>query len=263
MSRLTPTLGIRETAKNIKGFMKTNRSVMWDIFKPLAPWILGLTLFDVIVTLAVFPESENGFMLGQIITGYFYTAFVISWHRVAIHGPDNYVAMNPLKPQKHELVFMGVGILVFVVAAIAGALAGATAFISPVVFGVSLLSVFVLATYLGYKICFYFPAKAVNNSITFGESFALTKGYFWKLCCSYFLVALKYFFGIILYFIGIVAVMFAIGAMTGKEMEDSVLPLIMGFVLSIPILVYFYPIFYTIGVTALSNYYQHAIQNKT
>lgn len=262
MSRLIPTLGARDTSKNIKDFLKTNRSILWGLVKSLAPWIAGLTLFDIIVTHMFFPDSKNGFMLGQLISGYFYTALVISWHRVAIHGPENFTPMDPFKPQKHELVFIGMGMLLFVSAIAAGALAGATVFIHPVIAIVSVAIIMIAAMYLGYKICFYFPAKAVNNSITFKESYSLTKGYFWKLMAAYFLASFKYIIGMILYMILMTVFFILVATITGEALENSALESILAFMFTLPILLYFYPLFYAVGVTALSNYYQHAIQNK-
>lgn len=264
MPKLNPTLGVRDTAKNTKEFMQTNKDALWRIVKSLAPWIAALYIIDVVVSRLYFPDSENGFVLGELLASYFYTAFVISWHRVAIHGPEHAVMMNPFKPKKHELAFIGIGLLIGFTGIVGGALAGSTLLIHPIIGAVAFFSFLIAFLYVGYKICFYFPAKAVNASITFKESFALTKGYFWKLAGAYALSVLRYILGVILYLIGVALLGFITAILGGESLgENTVAAIILDTVLTLPIVLYFYPLFYAVGVTVLSNYYQHAIQNKS
>lgn len=264
MPKLNPTLGVRDTAKNTKEFMQANKDTLWRIVKSLAPWIAGFYIMDIIVSRLYYPDSKNGFVLGEILASYFFTAFVISWHRVAIHGPENAVMMNPFKPKKHELVFIGIGLLIGFTAIIGGALAAATFLIHPAVAAISMILFIVTFVYIGYKICFYFPAKAVNAPITFRESFSLTTGYFWKMAGAYILSALRYILGIILYLICVAILGFTTALLGGENFgEDPISAIILDTVLTLPIVLFFYPLFYAVGVTVLSNYYQHAIQNKS
>jgi hypothetical protein len=253
MRPFTPTLGIKDTSKNTRGFIKENKDIFLNVLKPLLPWIIGLHLFDLILTIAF--EIEIG--VGGLIASYFYTVLVITWHRVVIHGPDNYIAMNPYKPKRHELIFIGMGILLGVVPIIIGVLVGATFIISAALAVILILAVIIASLYFGYKFSFYFPAKAVDNSITFKQSYRLTTGYYWKFMGSLFLTPLRVFLILIAYMIvGIPLLIFL------STTVEALNPSILGFLFSVPIFSYFTPLLYVYGVTVLSNYYQYALQNK-
>jgi hypothetical protein len=262
MLHYTPTRGAFDAAKNIRNFVQDNKQVFWDILNPLLPFIIGLTLFDFIINLLFFPmtEEKEAFNLGQLVANYFYAALIISWHRVVIHGPDKYVAVNPLKPKKSELAFMGMAILVgissvlfAIIFALAGMLGGPLGAVLGVCVG------FGVAAYGAYKVCFYFPAKAAGADITLKQSFDLTKGYFWKLMGAGFLASIK----MILIVIGYLIVMGLLaGVLFSTLFTGGSLGHIFVFVMALPIYVYFQPILTIIGVTALSNYYLYAIQNR-
>ncbi len=263
MRPFTPTLGARDTSKNVKEFVKDNKEIFWKILKPLLPWIVGLHLVDAVLTAIFFAESERGFALGSLVASYFYTCLVITWHRVVIHGPDNYITMNPFKPKRHELVFIGMGILLTILGGLLVALSIAAFLIHAVLGVLAVITALLGITYLGYKFCFYFPAKAVDNSIKLKDSFYLTQGYFWTFMGAVFLAPLKYIFFLLLYFIIAFPILGGIIMMTSGSSSISIIANLLGFAISIPIIAYLIPLLYVIGVTVLSNYYQHAIQNKT
>jgi hypothetical protein len=258
MRPYTPTLGARETGKNTREFVKDNNQTLWTIAKPLIPWIVGFYLLDTIITIFFFPESKNGFQLFSIFAGFLFTVLVITWHRVVIHGPDNYTPMNMFKPKRHEWAFIGMGILLGILFFIATLLSGITMSIN-IALGSILLIITVLgAMYLWFRFCFYFPAKAVDNSITLKQSFKMTNGYFWKVMGATFFG----FWRIVLIMMTIIfASTFFIEFLTG-DTDNAMLTHGFTLLTNIPLLIYFYPITYTLGVTIVSNYYQHALQNK-
>ena len=256
-----PSLQIMETSRNIQDFVSANKSTLFEIFKPLVPYIVGLLFMDTIITIFMQKSgSVHDFSLGSLITAYFFSILVITWHRVVIHGPDNFERVNPFKPKKHELVFMGMGILLGILMVIGGAVVGAIgAVLGPFGLLVGITGVLVGAIYLSYKVCFYFPAKAVNSSITLKESFGLTKGYIWKLMGATFMASLKTIGLMIAY---IVVVLVGGAAVFGYIFGMGVITHLVIFALGLPLSLYFQPLLTAYGVTGLSNYYMHAMQNK-
>ncbi len=254
----TPSLYARETGKNAREFVRDNKDVLWRIAKPVVIGVLLLTLLDTLITIFFFSESSTGFGLFGLLSGYFYAVLAITWHRVVIHGPDNYEPMNMFKPKRHEWAFIGMGLLLGVMGFVAGALGGLTAIISPVIGFIAVFAAIFGATYLGFKFCFYFPAKAVDNSITLKQSFSMTAGYFWKMMGAWF-------FGLwrigLLMMVVFIAMSFIIGMLIQQETNAFMVNGLI-FLMTAPILAYFYPIMYGISITILSNYYQHALQNK-
>ena len=252
------TLGIKDTAQNVKDFISTNHDLFLSLWKPLIPYVFGLTVLDIIVT-SFFMDDDSEFSLGGIIASYFMVALVISWHRVVIHGPDNFTAMNPFKPQKHELVFMGVGVLLGLMFFIFGVISGLLGALMGTYVLVPLLIVAMIGSfYIMYKLSFYFPAKAVNSAITFKQSFDLTKGYCWKMVLATLLAALKIILLMILYIVIASLVLGGLASFLSGPIAESILTIL----LVTPIVLYVQPMVTLIGVTVLSNYYQHALQHK-
>lgn len=262
-----PTLGIKETAQNIRHYVEATRPVFFDLMKKLAPFLIACTALDMILTIANPPvknpatgEYSQPPQIGELISTYFITMLVISWHRVVIHGPDHFRFADPLKPNKDELAFLGMGILLGVgvgVFTIAGGL-------PLLIFGkggyaLGVLIACVIAFYMFYKACFYFPAKAAGSTITLAESFKLTKGYLWKMICASFLASLPTLGMMVAYLLVIIA---GAGFLLFNTVGMSPIAIILMTLLSLPIVLYFNPLLTIYGVTALSNYYMHAMQNK-
>jgi hypothetical protein len=256
----TPTLNIMETSRNIRNFVNANKSTLFEIFRPFAPYIVGLMLIDTIITLFMQKSgSAHQFQLGHILSGYFLIVLIITWHRVVIHGPDNYERMNPFKPKKSEWIFMGMWIFLSVATVVICVVVGAVS----IMFGafsliIALTGLLIGAIYIGYKVCFYFPARAVNSSITLKQSFSLTKGYIWKLVGATFMASLKTLGLLFLYMLFVVISI----SVTGYIFGAGVITHIVGFLLALPTTLYFQPLLTAYGVTGLSNYYMHAMQNK-
>lgn len=263
-----PTLNIMETSRNIQYFVKENKSTLFEIFKPLVPYIVGLLLIDLIITIFMQKSgSKFEFSLGSIFSAYFFAVLMITWHRVVIHGPDKYERMNPLKPKKNELMFMGMWILIFLATAIVFVIVGVACLAAVTLGKISGLVALIIAfavliiggTYISYRFFFYFPAKAVNSSLTLKQSFSLTRGYIWKLIAATFMAILKTWGLMILYML----IVFMGGmSVIGYIFGSGVIAHIASFLLNLPMTLYFQPLLIAYGVTGLSNYYMHAMQNK-
>lgn len=263
MRHFTPTLGIADTSKNIQAFVKANTQAFWDIMTPLLPYIAGLLLFDAVISTLFFSESKQGFALGSIIANYFYMALVISWHRVVIHGPDQYVRVNPFKPRKSELIFMGMGLLIGGGMVLVIALLAVVSFlIGPVVAVIVILLGVLFMIYGTFRLCFYFPARATDSPITLAQSYTLTKGYFWKLTLSSLRASVKNILLVMAYMMLVfMPLILAAGFLIGNDGLASTVHLLT-YVLMLPLAVYFQPLLTIIGVTALSNYYLYAINHR-
>ena len=125
-----------------------------------------------------------------------------------------------------------------------------------------------LLPYLLFKISFYFPAKALDSHISFQDSFRLTNGYFWKSTFTSF----RAFWRVILVLIGIGFVAAFVGAVIGQILfvTSDVDPFLKGAYnqvvnqafQTVIVIFFFQPLFTVLGVTILSNFYQHALRHK-
>lgn len=261
MRHFTPTAGIRETGDNVRGFVRENMDVFWRILKPLLPYIVGFYVLDLLIALAVGGPAHEAVPIGRLMGAYFYAVLAVSWNRAVLEGPENFTPMNPLNPQRHELLFIGalvllslammmvisVGILLF--SALAGAAGQA--------FG--LLAGLIAAVYLMLRASFCFPALAVNAQLSPRQSFAMTKGCVKALLLSSVLASFRIYALLLLY--GFLA-----GALLGVTAEQSqnAAPVIsvLSFLLGLPLIVYFQPLLAVINVTVVSSYYQHVLRSK-
>jgi len=270
MTPFNATLDTKETATNVRTFIKNNMNVFWDIFKPLIPYIAVLTAIDIFMTFFVMePNPETGelreFSLGGLIATYFFTCLAISWHRVVLDGPDRYTPMNPLKPQKSEWAFIGMGILVFLIPFFFGLAAGLLVALTKIkALFLLVIPAILFAIYLTLKFIFYFPSKATGNTVTLRQSYIMTNGYIWKMFATNVRAAFKTFLWMLLYLFCAVITLGVIGSTATIMNAENMLGLggTLGALMMLPIVFYFQPLFTIIGVTVLSNYYQHALQNK-
>ncbi len=256
MYKFKPVYEAGTAAEYMRGFVKDHESAFWNILKPLLPFIIGAELLDVVLSSVLSSEEkEIESFIGSLIGAYFMTVLVISWHRLVIHGLDEFVPMNPLKPQKNEIKFMAVGIAMSIVGIV-------TVVLVPLLFGVihktlAIIAILLFVPFLIFvlwRLCFYFPAMATNEPITLKQAFGMTKGYLLKLAVSGFLASWR----VILAALGYTIIIGIAISVTG----ESILAMrIVFFIAVIPLLVYVQAILTVIGVTVLSNYYQHALQN--
>ena len=152
-------------------------------------------------------------------------------------------------------------VLFFAFFAVGLALGGIAALSKSTIISVLILPLVLFALYLGFKTCFYFPSKAVNDTITLRQSFHMTKGYIWKLVATSFRAAFKLWLIMLVYLLLSVGLIVGLGTIMANG-ADSIVFTLAGFLLGLPVVLYFQPLLTIIGVTALSNYYQHALQNK-
>lgn len=267
MTGIEPTNGATASAKNVSTYIKENKPYYWAIFKPLLSWVLGLAIFDLVVNLVFFPNTQGFFALGGLIGNYFYAALAISWHRVVIYGGEKAVPMNPFKPKKHELIFMvmsivlalAIGIISVITIALISFIFMA---IHPVLGVLSTVGIIFIFLYITYRFSFYFPAKAIDKSISLKDAFKLTKGYFLKMTGALFLANLKYFIALAIFYIVTIFILNSTMALKSEPVFDGFLSNSIGFIFSLPIIIYFYPILTIVGVSVLSNFYLYVLQNK-
>lgn len=263
MTAITPQEGIIDAGRMIRAFTKENMSYFWRYLKPLLPYIIGLHAFDIVVNM-IFPVIHGQFGVGALISAYFYSCFAITWHRVVLHGPERAEPMNPFKPEKTDLAFIGMGIALFVAAFVLSTISALFLFLGPVggiLFTVAIISVIIVFA----KMCFYFPAKAVKSHLSLKDSFHATKGYVIKVWSAPFVASWRVILAAIGYFIVATALAGIVVSMTqySPDGPPSRIALMFGFMIQIPMLVYFQPIMYALGIGVLSNYYQHYMQNKS
>lgn len=292
----------QETSANVRGFIKQNYSHFWEVIIKVIPLVLLLYIFTMFVSGYIFEAAFNSFaaegepsidILGfsvslsvlvgglnvfhMALNGYLMAVIAISWHRLVINGEENYRRMFVFMPRWHEIQFM------LLLALLHTAFYGA--FFSPVlimqipgfefiagsvvyVFPVMMLVLACVALFLFFKCSFYFPAKAANRRITIVESFRLTRGYFGKIVMSYIRASWRLGVVAILYMVVLMFFMSSIMQFVFSSMKDTFLEPNMfliqgiGLVLNLPFIVFLGPMFLVIGVTIISNYYLHAVQNK-
>lgn len=268
----TPALKMMAAAEKAHTFVKDNKNVLFEILKPLAPYIIVLLLLDTLVSVFLLPpKSETHFSLDSLLSGYFFAALTITWHRVVLHGVDNYTPMNPFRPKKNELIFIGLVLLFFltgiVICAASMVLIG-TMLDSAILRLISLLIGFFIALYLGFRLSFCFPARATNSPITFKKSFILTRFYVLKMIGSTFMASLGVVVFMIIYFL-VGGFLFSTLVVNFTDIYPPLNDLalngiihILFFILALPYYLYFQPLLVVYGVTVISNYYQYALQNK-
>lgn len=261
MRHFTPTAGIRETGENVRGFVRENMDVFWRVLKPLLPYIVGFYVLDLLIALAVGGPAQETVPIGRLVGAYFYAVLAVSWNRAVLEGPENFTPMNPLRPQRRELVFIGALVLlsmVMMMVVSAGillfsVLAGAAGQV------IGLLAGLIAAAYLVLRASFCFPALALNAPLEPRRAFAMSKGCVTGLFLSSILASFRIYALLLLY--GFLA-----GALLGVTAEQSqnAAPVIsvLSFLLGLPLIVYFQPLLAVINVTVVSNYYQHVLQNR-
>lgn len=285
--------GAKETSSNVRDFIKVHKGDLWRLVRSVAPLLLILAilsifaeyylgqkalkymgaqgtpqtsteLFEIMrdISLSVYTDPIGWFsIILQILIGYCFAVIAVSWHRLALLGPDRSEAMQMLSPQKHEINFVAVWTMVSVVLphmmAVLMNMSMAYVLVSSVVF-----------PYLFFKLSFYFPAKALDSHLSFKNSFVLTKGLFFKFMLSVFLsfwriMLVLFVFSLVMGFIaGILAgILLPVEGVSDYTMGAQ-RQIVNQILMKLPVTFYFQPIFTVLGVTVLSNYYQYALQNK-
>lgn len=262
-----PTGGILETGRKVRAFTTEYMPVFWDILKPLIPYLSLFLLLDLLFNEFVMtpdPETGKQYDVGifGIFSSYLITCIAITWHRVVIHGPDNYTPVNPLKPTKSELLFIGTILGIFISFFIIGFTFGVvTQLIMPMLMPVVLIGMIVFLAFLAARLSFYFPSKATGGDLTLKQAYQLSRGYVLRLIFTPFVAMWRVIFLYIGYVIIGVAVMYGFGYIIGQAAGEGLLSVILLFLFGLPIQIYFEPLLAVMAVTVLSNFYQHALQN--
>lgn len=262
-----PTPNFKDTGRNVRQYLTEHMDAFWDIFKPLMPYIAICSFLDLVITEHFMPIHEesgepHGFMLFLIIANYFLFCLVISWHRVIIHGPDNYTPMSPFKPTRGEMVFIAMGLGLTIAALAIGAIVGfISALIGPFLLGISIFALFIVFIHIGCRLSFYFPAKATGNDITLKKAYALSEGYVLRLVFTPLLASWRLILLMLAYYIMGFLVLLVVGSIFGSYIESGAGAVLAQFLYMLPVDLFFSPVLTVIGVTVLSNYYQYALQN--
>lgn len=262
-----PTKNILDTGRNARGFVQAHMDAFWDILKPLMPFLAACLFLDLAIGELVLPKNpETGespeFKLFTILGSYFFCCLSISWHRVVIHGPDHYSPMNPWKPTKNELLFIGaiIGLIIATIFAMV-AIAALSAFIGTFFIPIALCAAIIAAIFIGCRCSFFFPARATGNNLTLMQAFALSKGYVLRMILTPFIAMWKVMLIYMAYVLLGIAILFGISGLFSGAFSQGIGAVILLFLFGAPIQLYFEPLFLVIGVTVLSNFYQYAQQN--
>jgi hypothetical protein len=199
----------------------------------------------------------------SLLMGYLFAVIAISWHRLILLGEDHYRPMKVFAPQKHEIEFLIALAIISAVIPFTLQIFALSQFSMNSGLVMLLFPISILLIYAYFKISFYFPAKAVNASIDLKTSFYLTKGYFWKMFGAYIFSSWRVslaMFGVIMG-LSFAIIPVAILSSTGESGSPSLMIMIQSLVY-LPVILYFQPLLTVLGVSILSNYYQHALQNK-
>lgn len=260
MRHFTPVFPANEAAQNARNFVRENQDAFWTVLKPLLPYILALHALDAVIMGLFVSDPDKSIQIGGIFVSYFTSMLMISWHRVVIHGADRYEPANPFKPKRHELAFIFVPLLISAAMGLGGvvsviALASLSQAVAIAV-GLLLLIFFCI---VAFRVLFYLPGKAVNADMTLRKSWAMSKGYIWKLINSGFLATWR----VILAYIAYLVAAAVLGSMIGNALfgPGGILFYLFFYIVMLPLFAYFTPLLSVLGVTVLSNYYQWAINN--
>lgn len=265
MLHFIPAFGSKKIANESADFIKENFATFLRVFKPLAPYIGGLVFLDALVNSQWMPEGKT-VSIGGLAANYFLACLVISWHRVVILGKDHTVAVNPLKPTKNELIFMGTALLVFFIPMIIGVTFSfisdsADNFVTAALIG--LIASLMISVLAYYKFAFFFPAKATGHKISFLQSMKMTKGYIEKIISTSIRAISRLVIKMIVFAgIGILAAKVLKVLIKQPALDPHIDTALYDFIFPLAFALYFLPLIIITGVTVLSHYYQCALNDK-
>lgn len=199
----------------------------------------------------------------NIAIAYCFAVIAIGWHRLVLLGSKNYEPMSFLNPQKCELEFVFLWTLIGTLLPFIPEfmIVGGGYVFFPVFFA------FVLFPYLSFKISYYFPAKALNSEVTLFHSFKLTKGYLGKFFFAMFRVMWRISLVLLFCFLFVTMMGSVLSNIAFPKEDDFMRDVYAGFFTfpmnELMLVFIFQPLFTVLGVTVLSNYYQHAMRHNT
>lgn len=291
MNRFEPALKPKDVALNCRTFVKEHKRELKEMMKPIYPYLLVLLALSMYITYILQLETinfmktmppaksvddffeyinkvqENSYSsfvfylswILNIAVGYCFAILAISWHRLVLLGKGQYETVSFLYPKKNEIQFV---VLWTFLSALIPTLISITGFNAVAIFCLFLLP------YICFKISFCLPARALDTKLSFSQSFKLSNGYFWKFLFATLrstwrlilvLVVLGLVFGIIG---GAVAKIIYAKEITAPHLAGAYSQIFSQQIGTALMVLFFQPLFTVIGVTVLSNYYQHALRNK-
>lgn len=257
MTNTTPTYDVKETAKNAREFVKQNKGVVWNVFKPFIIFFLLLTLFDIVAPQALLPASYAGLQIGSIISVYFMAILIISYYRLIIKGAERFEPAKMFQPTESELSFVVMIFIFFAVFSVSAALIGSIFSSASIItqYGIGAFLI-VVQIFILYRASFYFVASAINEPITLKGSMHKTKGLVLKMVLSFVLASWRVLALIILCFVLISFTVFALQEIGFEQQKTDVLM----FVLVFPMMIYFMPVLMALNSYVVSSYYEYVQQ---
>lgn len=290
----TPTLSSKETSKNVRDFVEGHRSELVQLMKSVLPLLIFLvcanacvqyfmnldavqyisdvkvpeTVPDIIQLMTDIQIHSYGKILTwvsfviQIGIGYCFAVVAVSWHRLVLLGRNNYTPMSLLNPQRHELEFVIMWTILGTI------LPASMVFLFKIDIWL-LVMMLIIFPYLFFKASFYFPAKALDSNVSLRASFQLTNGYFVKFSFAMIRACIRIgaVYALVALIISSVATSLAqqwYGEQITSDLVRSMYEQLIGQpIMSVIIVFLFQPVLTVLGVTVLSNYFQHAMQNKS
>lgn len=270
MTPFKPTLGIRETLRNIIGYTSANAAIYWDFFKVYIPYLFILPAIGLALTVGGgLYETEHklsGMTLMQIPQAYIMFCLALNWYRLMILGTVGLKPVNPLAPSRQDMGYIGtvVGFMAvilitsLILAVISGALKAAIGTAAGVIF---FCVCFLALTFICLRLTFFFPAKAVSAGFTLRQAYILSKGYVLR-CVVTQLILLAPCYMLILLAAAILSLLKYIfvglppeGTIptTGQFVADYFITVFSGCVMT--------PVILLLTMASITNYYLYAAQN--
>lgn len=270
MNTLQPTLFIKPTLKNAKNFLQENQFYLFGVFKRYVPYMFLMYIIELIVLLIY----KVDFLIGDVLSLYFYLAMIITWHRVVLLGGENTEEVNPFKPKSNDLTFIFMYLVILFISVIAALIVGATLMVIfettnlaatniPILkflpITVSLTISLLILVYTTFRLSFFLPSKAINHPHSLISAFKLSKKYTLRIITSITLFTLPVF--IIGSAYGLLTSLLVIPVLQTKWGDGTTLE-ITRLILQAPNLLFFTPIIGIMVATILSNYYLHALETQ-
>ena len=262
-----PTLGIFDTARNVKTFCTDNKSHFRKLLLSMLPFLFISGLVQAVPHDTT--EMKILFALMLLLQIYIYTMLVVTWHRFTIQGPSSDQDINIFEKKAGVWPYLGfsialgaIGFAVMLPGIIIGLVLTKIG-VSGAGIPVLIVSMFA-AFYVSMRLLIILPSIAVGRGLKIKEAFALSKGMILKLMFTPAIAAIKPILLMIAYLI--VAIIVIIVAMGALQLDKNALENNLGFsifvyILFCPITLYLQPWMTVLSVTSLSNYYLWATQN--
>ena len=187
----TPQQTVWSATGSIVGYIKNNVGLVWATIKYYLPYMAAAILC--LIGHDILNKSPDTVLIAKafLVIGFLLKAFIwpflgITWHRIALEGPDDFSYANPLKPKKSELWFVLYGALLYICVGLLLPLGVASS-----AFGLGFLGAggqfIVMMTLLFFILMFFvraslmFPAIAVESDLSIKDVYAQSKGYFGKI----------------------------------------------------------------------------------